>query len=387
MRSRCSTASCRRSPWAQRAVVDLRGRFEAGVDTLGAVLAGHPPAAPRRRLRPSLPFAVWIVAVDLLLVAVGLLALAAALAWALLAVHPHRVLAESGQLRLTLAGAGAWWAALTAIACATWWQLLRRRFQPYWLFMWSFFGPGLFGLLVAPAVKRVHDEAWDATHGVSYDAYIAQLFDSPYARVANLVDSMFLIGFSGVMVLFVIYWSAGLFRWSPTGVVDDRQRAAHGVLARSPAAHASHSSPRPVCVHGDGPADEDVVAETAAALETAGHMLSARESADAQLIVVSSDTCRRWLDTLEARLTDTVLCIFATSVRSPADIGALSHNQWVDHRRRRPETLADVAASLAASRPVAPILPERIERLLLPSLVLLVVDWRSRSPGWPWAPG
>lgn len=353
-------------------VVDLRGRFEVGVDALGRALVGHVPPAPGRRLRPRLPLAVGIVALQLLLIALTLVGLGAGTAWALLETQPGPTLAEDAPARFQLATATAWWLVFTVIGCLALWRLLRRRFQPYWLFMWTLFGPML-PVLILIQVEPVHEKAWEAAHGTSYDSYVTQVLDSPFSRVSELSGWAYALGFVGFLVVFVAYWSAGLFRWAPTGFVDDRVRTAHGLAPVN--GSAGQGLKRLVSFHGDGPADEEVVARASAAVQASGHDLASAETADAHVVVISGDTRRGWLDALGARLTGEVLCVFATAVRSPGDIGELARRQWVDYRRRQPATLEGLARSLGSPHPGVSLLPERIERVILPGLVALLAGW------------
>jgi len=64
------------------------------------------------------------------------------------------------------------------------------------------------------------------------------------------------------------------------------------------------------------------------------------------VLVLSSDTRREWLDEhLLHSAPGRLVCIVATTIRVPADVGSIAQYQWVDFRDRSDEKLRTLAHS------------------------------------------
>ena len=346
-------------------VTDLRGRFEAGVDRLGEALAGRPDAtAPRRRLPlPRRPVAVWVAAAYLTVIALSLVALGVGGTWAVLADD----LDGERAARHLLACSAGWWLVFTAVAWWAWWGLLSRRFHPSWLTMWALMAPIIPTLLIVSSLE----EAAQQLPGASLSEYAG----SSVSDVADVWGFTLLLFVAGIGVSMLFYSSAGMFRWSPTRTVDPRQRRAHGLPPAAADASADALPARAVSLHCDGPADEGPLAAIAKRLGASPHVAAREHEADTHIVVVSSDTRRDWLDDLIARRRGDLLCVFATSVRLPGSLGAVGQWQWVDFRRRMDATADGIVQSIATRTVAAPLLPERLDRIIVPGSVTLLAGW------------
>ena len=87
------------------------------------------------------------------------------------------------------------------------------------------------------------------------------------------------------------------------------------------------------------------------------------------VLVLSSDTRREWLEHLLHSAPGRLVCIVATTIRVPADVRSIAQYQWVDFRDRSDEKLD--AGSLA--RPPSPntgstsLVPESLEKAVRPA--------------------
>jgi hypothetical protein len=175
-------------------------------------------------------------------------------------------------------------------------------------------------------------------------------------------------------------FSAGAFRWLPTGEAVGRDPRRHGrgpgTIFRSASLGGTSEA---VCVHHDRRIDSDVAAQAAAALRKAGHVVpeTCRETVRNHVVVVSNATRLGWVEARTRSLAGTIVCLFATSVCIPADAEALRRGQWVDYRRRSPQTLEALAGYFRSEaapgrRAGLGLIPERLERPLVPGNVTLI---------------
>jgi hypothetical protein len=116
-----------------------------------------------------------------------------------------------------------------------------------------------------------------------------------------------------------------------------------------------------------------------AAMTNAGHRLSvAGQTAHISIIVLTNRTRIDWLDQVLAatKRSGRVICVVATSIDIPDDRSFVVGRQWVDYRKRRPETLYQLGQALGrsneVSRPLSvPPAPEALGRPVYPTGVRL----------------
>jgi hypothetical protein len=129
----------------------------------------------------------------------------------------------------------------------------------------------------------------------------------------------------------------------------------------------------------DGSEDSDVAASIKTMLRRAELAVVSEPGApaDTEVVVVSTDTRRAWLERRTANAPPNVVFVFATGVAEPEQLPGLAPHQWVDYRRRSHETLEFL--TLFFYRPDIPDLtlgvnlePERVDRAVTPVSVFVI---------------
>jgi hypothetical protein len=166
--------------------------------------------------------------------------------------------------------------------------------------------------------------------------------------------------------------SPAFYRWCPTGSAPRRLR--RRMLARR--GYRGGPAPRGMsaisyALHSSAP-DTSVRRALDAALQARHHRPVEGGSADRQICVVSDLTPLAWLQDTLARLHGRVILVISAPVLLDA-LRNIERYQWVDHRRRRRRTLANLAATIGSSPGAVDteLVPERLSARVLPLPIFL----------------
>jgi hypothetical protein len=318
------------------ATVPVRRRFERRVDSLVRAIRGGSVGSSRPRW-PSAP-----VFVPLALVISALLCAAMSLGLLLPQVDENPGLA---QVVVIYGGA--------AVFCL-WlaWEFVRRRPRRTML---------VFGALGATAALAV---------------LLAVLI--PVVVIVVVGDPDFggiLLLWAGAGLLVVpFFWairSPTVYRWLPTGDASRRLRAR--MLRRRGVRPRVETSAQITYALRCHELDSAVASNLDDALRRCGHRPAEARDADRGICVVSNLTPASWLAETLAEFRGRVVMVIAAAVPATA-LQDVSRYQWVDYRRRRPGTLANLASTIGGStRNTTPeLVPENLSARVVPFGILAV---------------
>jgi hypothetical protein len=324
--------------------VDVRQRFESGMDDLVDAIHGN-TVGSSRRTRPS---AGVFVTLALLLTA---LMFAAFSLGSLLVVR-----AGVASLSPVAAGLNVLVYGSAAVFCV-WlaWEFARRRPRRTMFVLIAFATTaGLFVLLTCVVVVAVIRADKDPALG--WTALV------------------FLVGACAFGAAFL--WtvrSAAFYRRLPTG--DAPLWLRRRMLARR--GHGRSTQPQrsaPIryalrCHELDG----NVAHDLERALCRYGHRPAEHAGADRHIVVVSNLTPTRWLAETLAQVRGRIIMVIAAPVPATA-LQGINRFQWIDHRRRRRDTLATFARTIGSpSARVSPeLVPESLSSRVAPFRILVV---------------
>jgi hypothetical protein len=309
-------------------------RFERRMDELAAALRGRRVPTSSR----GVPSAVPLMALALLVPALLFAALAATLY--LPYVHENRALA----MFAVIYGGG-------ALFCV-WlgWGFVRRRPRRMIFVLVALGAPPAMGALAAEA------------------GLFAALSASGLVTFVWLAATLVAMAVLSAPLAWAVR-SGAVYRWLPTGDAPRWLRlqmlGRHGYrrsrAAAAPVSYALHCHD----------IDAVVAHDLDDALRRRGHTPAAGLVADRQICVVSNLTPAAWFAETRAALRPGAVIVIAAAVPLEA-LGDVTRYQWLDHRRRRPATLANFAATLGggAGRVNPELVPESLSSRIAPAWIL-----------------
>jgi hypothetical protein len=319
------------------ATVAVRRRFERRVDTLVRAIQGEPVGSSRPRW-PSVP-----AVVPLGLVLSALLWAGASLGVTLPDVDENPGLASSVVLEVAGAVFCLWLA----------WEFVRRRPRRTML---------VFGALGVTAVTAV-------LLGVLIPLSVVLVLGDP--QFGGIL--LFFVGVSGPFVVPFVWAlrSPAVYRWLPTGDAPRRLRAR--MLRRRGVRPRVETSAQVTYALRCHELDGAVARDLDDALRRCGHRPAEAPDADRGICVVSNLTPASWFAETLAVLRGRVVIVIGAPVPATA-LQDVSRYQWVDYRRRRPATLANLAVTIGGStRNTTPeLVPENLSARVVPFGILAV---------------